>query len=145
MDAQLERTSRYDFPLPEGAAALRLRILWLMLDGMRRSREEIQDALNTRKEVTSRIRELRTMGFPFNSPRSEGSGPSDNVYRYVLCHARIIAGLLELYSDHVESVSTWLTLPHPQLGGETAREVIAKGEHERVWRIVEGLRSGAHA
>lgn len=87
MQEQMILQSRHDFPYPtETQSELRKAILWLMLDGQRRSILEIQDALGTRKEIGARIRELRTPQFgawPFNDARADGPDP-DGVYRYQL-------------------------------------------------------------
>jgi hypothetical protein len=68
-------------------AELRKAIVWLMLDGVRRSVKEIQEALGTEKEIGARVRELRKGAFgpswPFTDARS--SGPDDDgVFRYSL-------------------------------------------------------------
>lgn len=85
MSAELQ--SRFAFPFPtETQTDLRRAICWLMMDGRRRSVIEIQDALGTRKEITARIRELRSSQFgawSFNYPRSEGPD-DDGVFRYQL-------------------------------------------------------------
>lgn len=76
--------SRFDFPYPtETQSALRKAILWLMMDGKRRSVVEIQEALGTRKEIGARIRELRAEGWRFTDSRRDGPDP-DGVFRYQL-------------------------------------------------------------
>lgn len=79
--------SRFQFPYPTASQNdLRKAIVWLMMDNVRRSAVEIQEALGTRKEITARIRELRRPEYgawPFNNPRSEGPD-DDGVFRYVL-------------------------------------------------------------
>lgn len=82
-----EVQSRFAFPYPtESQSELRKAILWLMMDGQRRSILEIQNALGTRKEIGARIRELRRPEYgawAFTDARSEGPDP-DGVYRYQL-------------------------------------------------------------
>lgn len=82
-----EPQSRFQFPYPtDDSSELRKAIVWLMMDGRRRSVLEIQDALGTRKEIAARIRELRTAQYgawPFNDSRAEGPD-DDGVYRYEL-------------------------------------------------------------
>lgn len=79
--------SRFAFTYPtETTAELRRAILYLMLDGKRRSVVEIQEALGTRKEIGARIRELRNGTtsdgkWPFNDSRSCGPD-EDGVFRY---------------------------------------------------------------
>lgn len=79
--------SRFAFPYPtENSEQLRKSICWLMSDGIRRSVLEIQQALGTHREVSARIRELKTDdygGWPFNDSRRDGADP-DGVFRYQL-------------------------------------------------------------
>ncbi len=76
--------SRFAFPYPTATAReLKNSICWLMLDGERRSVLEIQQALDTHKEIGARIRELRHDGWPFNDARRDGPD-RDGVFRYQL-------------------------------------------------------------
>ena len=75
--------SRFAFPYPNDShSELCRRIVSLMSDGRRRSILEIQDALNTRKEIGARLRQLRHEGWDVSCSRSDGPD-SDNVFRYV--------------------------------------------------------------
>ncbi|MEM6934572.1 MAG: antitoxin Xre/MbcA/ParS toxin-binding domain-containing protein [Pseudomonadota bacterium] len=38
-----------------------------------------------------------------------------------------------------EEIDDWLNKPHPQLGGETAQAVIARGEKQLVHQIIDRL------
>jgi hypothetical protein len=80
--------SRFAFPYPsEAHSELCQAILRLMIDGKRRSVLEMQDALGTRKELSARVRELRSGRFgvrwPFNDARRDGPD-DDKVFRYQL-------------------------------------------------------------
>jgi hypothetical protein len=79
--------SRFQFPYPtETQKQLCNAIVWLMMDGKRRSILEIQAALGTGKEIGARVRWLRTPeggAWPFNDARSDGPD-EDGVFRYVL-------------------------------------------------------------
>jgi len=80
--------SRFTFPYPtENSAQLRKAIVFLMLDGQRRSIAEMQEALGTRKELGARVRELRAgifgVRWPFNDARSDGPD-ADGAFRYQL-------------------------------------------------------------
>lgn len=50
------------------------------------------------------------------------------------------AELLELYTE--EEAVKWLTSPHPMLDGKTAAEMMARGEFERLFAIVDGISAG---
>ncbi len=82
-----EMQSRFSFPYPtDTMEQLRRAIVWLMMDGQRRSVLEIQNALGTRKEIGARVRELRTAEYgawAFNDSRHDGPD-DDGVFRYVL-------------------------------------------------------------
>ena len=50
--------------------------------------------------------------------------------------------LAEFYTP--SEIVRWLVLPHPELGGATAVEAIDAGCEDRVWAIIDRLRSGAY-
>lgn len=55
---------------------------------------------------------------------------------------RVMAALAEFYTP--EEAETWLTNPHPLLGGRTADELIAAGRIEEVLRLLDQLREGVY-
>jgi uncharacterized protein (DUF2384 family) len=57
-------------------------------------------------------------------------------------HERLMNALYIFYTD--EEARLWLTLPHPQLDGETPADVLAAGGWNRVWQIIDSLESGAY-
>ena len=38
----------------------------------------------------------------------------------------------------------WLTLPHPQLDGVTPAELMAKGDFDPLWKIMDRLKADAY-
>lgn len=58
------------------------------------------------------------------------------------CPAAIRDGLLGFYIP--EGVEVWLNAPHSLLGGERARDVIRRGEADRVLTLIDQLESGGY-
>lgn len=56
-------------------------------------------------------------------------------------YERIMDELSIYYTE--EEARRWLELPHPQLGGESARVVMDRREFNRVWQILDRMASGA--
>lgn len=87
--------NRFDFPHPNRKErSLMLRIIDLMLDGRRRSKVEICEALGVppSTEIGARIRDARKADkgawpfdtYEFNDSRLEGPDEADGVYRWQL-------------------------------------------------------------
>lgn len=44
----------------------------------------------------------------------------------------------------LDEIDEWLCAPHPQLGGETASAVIARGEKDQVHKVIDRLEADAY-
>lgn len=87
MSAEIQ--TRWDFPIPSKQhRTVMQEILGLMLDGKRRSKAEIREALGLGPdvEITARLRDLRKPeNGAWSIPDARAEGPdSDGVFRYQL-------------------------------------------------------------
>ncbi|MEO0498961.1 MAG: antitoxin Xre/MbcA/ParS toxin-binding domain-containing protein [Pseudomonadota bacterium] len=54
----------------------------------------------------------------------------------------VIERLSQFYEP--EEIETWMMSPHPQLGGISANEALARGGFDEVHAIIDRLDSGVH-